>query len=357
MLVGRLTDRIGLGVLTRVVSRDLVDEVVAQTGRREKRQRLLPAWVVVYSVLAMTLFFDDAYEEVMRKLVDGLRFLRSWDGLWQVPSSAALGKARARLGEDPVRKLFRRVAVPLAGAGTPGAWLAGRRVMAIDGVRMDVRDTPYNEAEFGRGRTYQALDSRYPKVKVVRLAEFGMPAIVDAEIGAVETDERELARVLLGRFEPGMLVLADRGFFSHEFWREAIATGADLLWWVQSGLKFLSCRDSRMARISPGCRIRPNVSATAVVWPRAWTPKPKACWCGWWSTRSSIVTVIRPGRSAGSPRCWIRSTSARASWPRPATAAGNSKPVWPSSRPASVAATGCCARTVPPWCARRSRAC
>ncbi|MFE3003467.1 IS4 family transposase, partial [Nocardia sp. NPDC059246] len=253
-VVGRLTDRIGLGVLTRVVSRDLVDEVVAQTGRREKRQRLLPARVVVYFVLAMTLFFDDAYEEVMRKLVDGLRFLRSWDGLWRVPSSAALCKARVRLGEEPVRELFRRVAVPLAGAGTPGAWLAGRRVMAIDGVQMDVRDTPDNEAEFGRGRTHQALDDPYPKVKVVGLAECGTHAIVDAEIGAVETDERELARVLLERFDPGMLVLADRGFFSHEFWREAIATGADLLWRVQSGLNLPVVQElpdgSYLARLS-----------------------------------------------------------------------------------------------------------
>jgi len=72
-----LTDRIGLGVLTRLVHRDLVDEVLAQTDRTERRRRLLPARVVVYFVLAMTLFFDDAYEEVMRKLIEGLRFFRS----------------------------------------------------------------------------------------------------------------------------------------------------------------------------------------------------------------------------------------------------------------------------------------
>jgi Insertion element 4 transposase N-terminal len=66
----RLTDRIGLGVLTRLVHRDLVDEVLAETGRTEQRRRLLPARVVVYLVLAITLFFDDAYEEVMRKLVE-----------------------------------------------------------------------------------------------------------------------------------------------------------------------------------------------------------------------------------------------------------------------------------------------
>jgi len=65
------------------VHRDLVDEVLADTGKTERRRRLLPARVVVYFVLAITLFFDDAYEEVMRKLVDGLRFLRSWDEAWQ----------------------------------------------------------------------------------------------------------------------------------------------------------------------------------------------------------------------------------------------------------------------------------
>jgi hypothetical protein len=66
--------------------------------------------VVVYFVLAMTLFFDDAYEVVMRKLVDGLRFLRSWDEHWQMPTSSALCQARARLGAEPLRELYARVA-------------------------------------------------------------------------------------------------------------------------------------------------------------------------------------------------------------------------------------------------------
>jgi hypothetical protein len=52
----RLTDRISLGLLTRLFHRDLVDEVIAGTGRREQRSRLLPAHVVLYVVLAMTLF-------------------------------------------------------------------------------------------------------------------------------------------------------------------------------------------------------------------------------------------------------------------------------------------------------------
>jgi hypothetical protein len=75
----RLTDAIGIGVLTRIFRRDLVDDVIASCGRREVRSRLLPARVVVYYVLCLTLFYGDAYEEVMRKLVGGLQFLRSWN--------------------------------------------------------------------------------------------------------------------------------------------------------------------------------------------------------------------------------------------------------------------------------------
>ncbi|MDT5313197.1 MAG: hypothetical protein QOE74_2217, partial [Mycobacterium sp.] len=231
----RLTDRVGLGVLTRLVHRDLVDEVLADTGRTERRRRLLPARVV-YFVLAMTLFSDGAYEEAMRKLVDGLRFLRSWDEDWQLPTSSALCQARAGLGAEPIRELYARVARPLAGAGTPGAWLRDWRVMVIDGVQLDVPDTADNEDAFGRGVS-QGLDAPYPKVKVLGLGECGTRAVVDAHLGSVLVDERELARPLLASIEPGMLVLADRGFYSRAFWDEAADTGAQLLWRVQSSLK------------------------------------------------------------------------------------------------------------------------
>ncbi|MEU1284298.1 transposase domain-containing protein, partial [Kitasatospora sp. NPDC005856] len=58
----RLSDRIAIGVLTQAFPPGLVDEVIAETGRGEKRSRLLPARVVVYFVLAMCLFFGQGYE-------------------------------------------------------------------------------------------------------------------------------------------------------------------------------------------------------------------------------------------------------------------------------------------------------
>ncbi len=229
----RLTDRIGVGVLTRLVPRDLVDEVLAQTGRREKRSRLLPAHVVVYFVMAMAVF-RDGYEEVMRRLVGGLRFMRAWRQDWPVPTTGAISQARERLGEAPVKALFERVAVPLAAPGAPGAWLGARRLMAIDGVKLDVPDTPANVAGFGRpgGLTRRP----FPQIQVIGLGECGTHAVVAAGIGTLGVGERELATGLTGSMEPGMLVTADRGFFSFEFWRDCLLAGADLLFRVASGL-------------------------------------------------------------------------------------------------------------------------
>ena len=229
---GRLTDRIGIGVLTRVVPRDLVNEVLAETRRREKRSRLLPAHVVVYFVMAMAIF-RDGYEEVMRRLTGGLVFMRAWSQDWSVPTTGAISQARERLGEAPVKLLFEKVAAPLAVPGAPGAWLGHRRLMAIDGVKLDAPDTAANLAWLGRpgGLTRRP----FPQVQVLGLGECGTHAVVAAQIGTLGVGERELAAGLLEAMGPDMLVIADRGFFSFEFWRDCLLTGADLLFRVPAG--------------------------------------------------------------------------------------------------------------------------
>jgi hypothetical protein len=230
----RLTDSISIGVLARVVRRETIEEVLAETHRKERRVRLLPAHVVVYFVIALAIF-QDGYEEVVRRLVGGLQFMRAWRDEWTVPTTGALTRARRRLGEAPMRSLFDRVARPLAGEGTPGAWLGGRRLMAIDGVQIDVPDTPANVAEFGIavGGTRRP----FPQIRVVGLGECASHAVVAAQIGGIHTGERELARDLVGHVSPEMLVLADRGFYSFEFWQHYLVTGADLLWRVNISLK------------------------------------------------------------------------------------------------------------------------
>ena len=224
---GRLTDHLSIGVLTRTVPRYVIDEVLADTGRKEKRSRLLPAHVVVYFVMSLALF-RDGYDEVMRQLVHGLRFARTWSRAWQVPTTSAMSQARVRLGEAPMKELFARVAVPLATAGTPGAWLGRWRLMAIDGVMLDIAETEANLAVYEKsdGGTRRP----YPQVKIVGLGEAGTHAVLDAQIGSIRQGERELAQALTSSLTPDMLVLADRGFFSYGLWRSYLLTGAALLW-------------------------------------------------------------------------------------------------------------------------------
>ena len=212
-------------------------EVVAETGRGEKRNRLLPARVTVYFVLAMCLFSGQAYEEVARLLVEGLAWSRRWRGSWEVPSTGALSRARARLGSEPLRALFARVCRPVASVDTVGAWYRGRRVVAVDGTTLDVADTKDNDAFFGRpGSGRGEKKGAFPQVRLVVLAECGTHAVFAAATGPCTVAETVLADTLLPQLEPGMLLLADRGFPGYDRWKAAAATGADLLWRVASNV-------------------------------------------------------------------------------------------------------------------------
>jgi Insertion element 4 transposase N-terminal len=51
----RISDHVALGVLTTTIPADLVDAVLAETGRQSQRQRQLPARLVVYYVLGLAL--------------------------------------------------------------------------------------------------------------------------------------------------------------------------------------------------------------------------------------------------------------------------------------------------------------
>lgn len=216
---------------------ELVDGVVAEAGRRERRQRLLPARMVVYYVLALALFADCSYEEVMRQLVEGLSWESGWRRSWEVPTKMAISKARERLGREPLELLFKAVAVPLADQSTRGAFYRGLRLMSLDGTCLDVADTPQNEAAFGRPGTGRGQGvGAYPQLRLVGLAESGTHAICDAALGPCTDSEQALADRLWSSLTPGMLCMADRNFYSFERFQHVHAGGAQLLWRVRSNV-------------------------------------------------------------------------------------------------------------------------
>ncbi|MFE3905152.1 IS4 family transposase [Streptomyces sp. NPDC059153] len=233
----RLSDLVSVGLLTRVFPADVVDAVIEEAGRTERRHRSLPARVMAYFSMGMALYSDGSYEDVFAQLTDGLSWASGWSESFTPPSKSAIFQARARLGFEPVRDLFARVARPLAGPDTPGSWLAGRRLVAIDGTCLDVADTAANSEFFGRPASSRGERSAFPQARLVALAECGTHAVFDAATSPCSVSETELSRQLVGRLELGQLVLADRGFYGFRLWQQAAATGADLLWRVKTNLR------------------------------------------------------------------------------------------------------------------------
>ena len=233
----RLSDHISIGVLTRAYPPELVDRALARSGRLEQRRRLLPARVMVYYAMALALFAEGSYEEVMRNLVEGLDWQSGWRRPWKVPSKVAIAKARARLGAEPLRALFEQAAQPLAQPGGEGAFCCGLRLMAIDGTTFDLADTEANEAAFGRpGSGRGEGRGAYPQLRAVGLAECGTHAITDVALGPISKSEGALAAGLWRSLGPGMLLLADRGFWGYKAFEAAKESGAELLWRVRKSL-------------------------------------------------------------------------------------------------------------------------
>jgi hypothetical protein len=232
----RLADRIGVGVLTKVFPPELVDRVVDQAGARERRTRTLPARVVVYYLLAMVLFFQSGYTEVWNKLVAGLEWAHRFRArmlLGMQPTPAAITLARQRLGWQVMAALLEQAAGPLAGQEQEAAFCSGMRLAAVDGMCLDLPDTPENGQEFG----YPASDGRrgpFPQVRVVGLGECGTRAVLGAALSPLATGEQALLRQLLARLSPGDLLLADRNFLSHGLLTDVLAAGVHVLWRAKS---------------------------------------------------------------------------------------------------------------------------
>jgi len=229
-----LADRAAVGVLARTFPVELVDRVIDQFWRREQRVRQLPARLVFYLVLALCLFPQESYRSAMKILMQA--FGRGADGR-SVPTAAAIGNARRRLGADPVETIVRRVIRPVANADTQGPWYRDWRLVAFDGTTFTVPDTEENDDEFGRpGSGRGDGKGAYPQMQAACLVELGTHAVFDARLEPYRVSENKLIEEMFSALGPGMLVLADRGVYSFHRWMRAVDTGADLLWRVTSNL-------------------------------------------------------------------------------------------------------------------------
>lgn len=223
----KFVGHLSLQGIDRAVPHSEILVAVEQEGAREQRARKLNAVATMLLIIAMNIFTHLSMADVLTKIAQGLRYV--WpDPDCDVAGKGAISYRRYQLGARPLVTLFRRVCRPLAKPETPGAFLFGRRLMAIDGTTENVPDTPENVAAFGRWHNHRG-PAAFPQVRAVYLVECGTHAIVDAGFWPIHTSERKGALRMLRSVQPGMLVLADRGLFEYDLIEGIVQHQSDVL--------------------------------------------------------------------------------------------------------------------------------
>ena len=223
----KFSQELKIEVLEQVLPVERIKAVLASEGRLEQRERKLNMVVTVLMLIVMHFYSNLSQGEAMRKASKGLRYV--WpDPEYEVAGASALSYRRYQLGARPLVALFHQVCQPMATEATPGTFLFGLRLMAIDGTVEDMADTPANAAVFGRHHSDRG-DSAFPQVRGVYLVECGTHAVVDAGFWPCHTSERDGGFRVLRSVGPGMLVMWDRGFHDFDMVAQALATGAEVL--------------------------------------------------------------------------------------------------------------------------------
>jgi Insertion element 4 transposase N-terminal/Transposase DDE domain len=228
-----------LKALETAIPTEAIEQAIAQTHSNEERKRALPSHLVICLVIAMSLWSKASMRAVLKNLVDGLS--ESWVRVgqyWRVPCKSSITEARQRIGCGVMSRLFHLVVRPCATVQTPGAFLGGLRVMAVDGTVFDVPDTQSNARVFGSPATRPGTVADEPKVRLVLLIEAGTHLIVDALMCPYKMGERLRAKKLLRSVGVGMLLMWDRGLHSYNMVQATLAQKCDYLGRVPKNVKF-----------------------------------------------------------------------------------------------------------------------
>lgn len=178
------------------------------------------------------MFTQASRDQVVVKLRQGRRCIGP-DPTVVPARQGAVCQARYRLGAQPTVARLPRVCQPMATTATPGAFLFGLRLMAIDGSTADVPDTLAHVSVFGR-HTGRRGARAVPQVQGVSVRACGTQAIVDAGGWPGHTSARLGGRRLRRAVTAGRLRLWARGLPSFDMARRTRARGAHVLGRVPS---------------------------------------------------------------------------------------------------------------------------
>lgn len=210
----KLTDQSMLDVVEKALPYSQVETIVTAHQLSRQRRRKLSAEMGLLLVVAMNLWAQQSLSRVLIKLIKGFRFI--WPDAMVLPASkGAISQVRYEIGAQPVADLFHGVCTVMTTPHTPGAFVCGLRLMALDSTIEEVADTPANAQVFGRSKGGRGL-SAFPLVRGVYLMEVGSHGMIDAGFWPGATSEHVGAHRLVRSVEADMLVMWDRGLHSFD---------------------------------------------------------------------------------------------------------------------------------------------
>ena len=245
-------------LLEELLADDVISQALAEAPHGHSYDSTLNGRMTMISVIVGCLFPGQGYDGVLAAAF-GLPGLHLKPGT-ATPTGPALSKARALLGEQVMKRAFELDAARSdAGLGIGTLW-KGLEVTALDGTTAEVFANEVLAAAFGvpEGGTK-------PKLRIAAHVRCATRRWIAGAAGGYCDGENPLADELAWSFRPGMINLADRGFFSMDRWIRFSAGGAHLAWRVKNGAKSVPFKTIRplpdgselvMLRESDGMRAR-----------------------------------------------------------------------------------------------------
>ncbi|MCW6034658.1 IS4 family transposase [Pantoea sp. JK] len=209
--------------LSDLLSPELIDECLADTGIVTVRKRRLPMEMMVWAVTGMALFRSLSMNQIVSHLDIVLPGKRPF------VATSAVVQARQRLGEDVVRRVFEK-SRQLWFDKTPLSHWNGLTLLAVDGTLWRAPDTPENDKAFGRTANAHS-QSDWPQLRMVCQMELTSHLLSGVSFGSVtETSEVDLAAQLVGQTPDHSLTILDKGFYAPGFLHYWQTSGVERHW-------------------------------------------------------------------------------------------------------------------------------
>jgi hypothetical protein len=191
----------------RHISPAWIAQVLEETGTATVRKRRLPAEQVVWLVIGMALF----RKWPIHDLVGHLDLVLPGGRPNVVPSTVA--EARARIGADPVQKLFEFTAGKWGHDSARQQCWRGLSLYGLDGSTLRVADSDENREHFGF-QTSQRGESGYPIVRLVTLMALRSHILASASFGPYRTSELALSASIWAQIPDDSITVLDRQFLA-----------------------------------------------------------------------------------------------------------------------------------------------